>query len=140
MSPTVLVRRGLVKHCPVCGSGHLFRHWVNMAEDCPRCGLHFYRAPGQWMGSWFINLCVDQAAIVVVLVVAVAATYPNPNLWLLGGLGALIAIGLPFLFFPFSRTIWIALDLIAHPLDLDDGVAPGYELDFDHRREMRPTS
>jgi hypothetical protein len=90
------------------------------------------------MGSWFINLCVDQAAIVVVLVVAVAATYPNPNLWVIGGLGGLIAVGLPFLFFPFSRTIWTALDLIAHPLDLDDGVAPGYELDFDPPEKVPP--
>jgi uncharacterized protein (DUF983 family) len=138
MSPTVLVRRGLIKRCPVCGGGHLFRHWVSMAEDCPQCGLHFYRAPGQWMGSWFINLCVDQAAIVIVIVVGVALTYPNPNMWVMGGLGAVIAVGLPFVFFPFSRTIWTALDLIAHPLDLDDGVAPGFELDFDHQPEAGP--
>ena len=134
-----MVRRGLVKRCPVCGSGHLFRRWVDMAEDCPRCGLHFHRSPGMWMGSWFINLCVDQAAIVIVLVVAVAATYPNPNLWALGIAGGIIAVGLPFLFFPFSRTIWTALDLIAHPLDLDEGVAPGFELDFD-RTEPRARS
>jgi len=131
MPPTTLVRRGLVKRCPVCGSGDLFRHWVNMAEECPRCGLHFHRSPGMWLGSWFINLCVDQAVIVIGLVVAVAVTYPDLNLWALGLVGGLVAVGLPFLFFPFSRTIWTALDLIAHPLDLDDGVAPGYELAFD---------
>ncbi len=41
---------------------------------------------------------------------------------------------MPLAFFPFSRTMWTALDLIMEPLELDDGVAPGYELEFDTAR------
>jgi uncharacterized protein (DUF983 family) len=134
MSPTVLVRRGLAKRCPVCGQGHLFRHWVAMADDCPHCGLHFRRAPGQWLGSWFLNLCVAQTAIVLVLIIGVALTYPTPPMALVGGLGTFVAVFVPVAFFPFSRTLWTALDLIMEPLELDDGVAPGFELEFETAR------
>jgi uncharacterized protein (DUF983 family) len=129
MSPGVLLRRGLAKHCPVCGQGRLFRHWVSMAEDCPGCGLHFHRSPGQWMGSWFLNLCLGQMAVILVLIIGVAATYPSSPMVLLGALGLLAAVGVPFAFFPFSRTIWTAIDIISAPLGLDEGVAPGFELD-----------
>jgi uncharacterized protein (DUF983 family) len=131
MSPSVVMRRGLCKRCPVCGQGHLFRHWITMADECPRCGLHFHRTPGQWMGSWFLNLCVGQTAIVLVLVVGVALTYPTPPMLVVGGLGLLAAVAVPLAFFPFSRTLWTAMDLLMAPLELDEGVAPGYELDHD---------
>ncbi len=124
------MRRGLAKHCPVCGQGHLFHHWVTMADDCPRCGLHFHRTDGQWLGSWFLNICLGQAAIILVLIVGVAATYPSPPMVLLGTAGVSAAVVVPVAFFPFSRTLWTAIDLMLEPLDLDEGVAPGFELDF----------
>jgi hypothetical protein len=37
----------------------------------------------------------------------------------------------PFLFFPYSRTLWTAIDLAMRPLDYDDGVAPGFVLGGD---------
>jgi hypothetical protein len=37
----------------------------------------------------------------------------------------------PFVFFPLSRTLWMAIDLAMRPLDFDDGVAPGFELQDD---------
>ncbi len=40
-------------------------------------------------------------------------------------------MAVPFLFFPFSRTIWTAIDLAMRPLEFDEGVAPGFELDTD---------
>jgi uncharacterized protein (DUF983 family) len=135
MSPSVLLRRGITKRCPVCGQSHLFHHWISMAEDCPGCGLHFHRSPGQWMGSWFLNLCVGQVAVILVLIIGVALTYPSSPMVLLGGLGLLAAVGVPFAFFPFSRTLWTAIDIISAPLELDEGVAPGFELE--HQAESR---
>jgi uncharacterized protein (DUF983 family) len=131
MSPGVLIRRGLCKHCPVCNQGHLFRHWVSMAEDCPGCGLHFHRDDGQWLGSWFLNICLGQLVILLVLIVGVAATYPSPPMVVLGAAGIAAAVVVPLAFFPFSRTLWTAMDLLMEPLHLDEGVAPGFELDHD---------
>ena len=100
-----------------------------MAESCPHCGLQFRRAPGQWLGSWFLNICVAQMAVALVLIIGVAITWPEPPMWTLGGLDLLAALAVPFLFFPFSRTLWTAIDLAMRPLEFDEDVAPGFELD-----------
>jgi uncharacterized protein (DUF983 family) len=131
LSTSTLLKRGMVRHCPVCDQGHLFRHWVQMVPACPRCGLLFRRLPGHWLGSWFLNICLAQTAIVLVLVVGVATTYPDTPMGVLAALTALVAVAVPFVFFPFSRTIWSAVDLAMRPLDFDDGVAPGFELEAD---------
>lgn len=128
---STMLRRGFVKHCAVCGQGRLFRGWVRMVPACPRCGLRFQRAPGQWLGSWFLNICVAQAAVVLVLVVGVAVTFPSTPVVPLAIVDAAAAVAVPFLFFPFSRTIWTAIDLAMRPLDFDDGVAPGFELELE---------
>ncbi len=55
-------------------------------------------------------------------------------------IGALVV---PLLFFPFSRTIWCAIDLAMRPLEFDEGVAPDFELadEIDRvRREGEPGS
>lgn len=131
------MRRGFLKHCPVCDQGHLFRQWVRMVEVCPRCGLHFRRLPGHWLGSWFINICVTQTALVLVLIIGVAVTYPTTPMPLLAVLTLLAAILTPLAFFPFARTIWCAIDLAMRPLEFDDGVAPGFELEDELERVHR---
>jgi uncharacterized protein (DUF983 family) len=100
-----------------------------MVEACPRCGLRFRRIPGQWMGSWFLNICVAQLVVALVLIIGVAITWPAPPMWLIGGLDLAAALAVPFVFFPFSRTLWTAIDLAMRPLEFGEDVAPGFELD-----------
>ena len=40
------MRRGLVKRCPACGEGTMFRGFSAVADHCDRCGeaLHHHRA------------------------------------------------------------------------------------------------
>lgn len=127
----VLMSRGFRRRCPVCGRGKLFRQWVRMEDSCPCCGLVFGRAPGHWLGSWFLNVCVAQAAVVLVLLLGVGFTWPDPPMWIIGTGVAAAAVLVPFVFFPFSRTIWTAIDLAMRPLDFDEGVPPGFELEAD---------
>lgn len=127
----VLVRRGLRRRCPVCGGGRLFRAWVRMVPVCPGCGLVFSRIPGHWLGSWFLNVCVVQAAVLGALTVGVGVTWPDPPVPTIAVITALAAIITPLAFFPVSRTLWTAIDLIMRPLDFDDGVAPGFVLAAD---------
>lgn len=126
-----LLRRGARRRCPVCSQRGLFRHWVRMVPECPRCGLVFGRVPGHWLGSWFLNICVVQLVVVLILIISVAATWPDPPMWIIGGATAASALVVPFVFFPYSRTIWTAIDLAMRPLDYDEGVAPGFVLDGD---------
>ncbi len=135
-----ILGRGFRRRCAVCGSGHLFRHWVSMVEVCPRCGLQFERVPGQWLGSWFLNVVVVQASVVAVLVIGVATTYPDTPMGTILVVGLVVAVVVPVLFFPYSRTIWTAIDLAMRPLTFDEGVAPGFELERDLDAERRRAS
>lgn len=129
----VLVRRGLRRRCPVCGGGGLFRAWLRMVPDCPTCGLVFDRIPGHWLGSWFLNVCVVQALVIGILAIGVGVTWPDPPIVAIGVGAAAAAVLAPIAFFPVSRTLWTAIDLVMRPLDFGDGVAPGFLLEDDRR-------
>jgi uncharacterized protein (DUF983 family) len=133
LSTAMLLRRGLRRRCPVCGQKRIFTRWVRMAERCPRCEFRFCREPGEWLGSWFLNICLAQVLLVVVLIVGVAVSYPRPSVVGLAVAGVLVAVGFPVLFFPYSRTLWVAIDLAMRPLELDEGVAPLWELEGDRQ-------
>jgi hypothetical protein len=91
----------------------------------------FLRIPGQWLGSWFLNICLAQTVVVLILLLGVGFTWPDPPMVLISVSAAVAALAVPFAFFPWSRTIWLAIDLAMRPLEFDDGVAPGFELQDD---------
>lgn len=135
-----LLRRGALRRCAVCGTGRLFHRWFAMVSACPGCGLVFRRSPGHWLGSWFLNVLVVQSVLVVGISVLVAATWPaRLSPWSIAGV-VVVALVVPAAVFPFTRTIWTAIDLIMRPLEFDDGVPPGVELDQVGERRARPTS
>jgi uncharacterized protein (DUF983 family) len=133
LSTGAVLKRGLHRRCAVCGQKKLFRRWVIMVERCPRCGLRFQRDPGQWLGSWFLNICLAQLVVIVVLIVGVATGRPGASMVALGIIGALAACLFPLWFFPYSRTIWVAIDLAMRPLEFSEGVDPAWELEGDRR-------
>jgi uncharacterized protein (DUF983 family) len=102
--------RGLARRCPRCGSGGLFDHWLHMRPSCPRCGLVFERAEGDWTGAMVINFALTTAVFVVVLIALVAATAPTiPVAPLLAVLVPITALG-PLVFYPVSKTLWVAIE------------------------------
>jgi uncharacterized protein (DUF983 family) len=117
--------RGCLKRCPVCGQGHLFRRWFTMVERCPRCGLRFERIEGHWSGDLGLNTIVSFGALFVTLIVGFAVTYPDVPGALLFLCAVSVALIVPALFFPFSKTTWLAIDLMMRPLE-DGEVEPGY--------------
>ena len=123
-----LLKRGLHRRCPVCGQGKIFRRWVVMRERCPRCSLCFQREPGEWLGSWFLNICLAQILAVVVILIGVAVSYPRPSIVPIAVAGILVTVGFPIWFFPYSRTLWVAIDLAMRPLEFAEGVDPQWEL------------
>ena len=111
--------RGATRRCPRCGSGHLFRRYFTIVADCPRCGLHFEREPGYWTGRARDQHRVSIFAIfVVAFVVILVFTVPDvPVGPTLAVLVPVMVIG-PMLFYPFSKTIWMAVDYgLLHRLD-----------------------
>ena len=114
--------RGLLRRCPRCGGGRIFRSWFHMVERCPRCGLRFEREEGFFLGAYVINYGIGSAIVAVSLVVfavarnADADASPIPDL----AAGLAGAVLVPVLFYPFSRTIWSAIDLFMRPLEADE--------------------
>lgn len=93
----------------------------------------FRRTPGHWLGSWFLSVLLVQSVLVVTITIVVAVTWPSRPSVLVFVAMAGLAVSVPVLFFPFSRTLWTAIDLVMRPLEFGDGVAPGVELEQTER-------
>jgi uncharacterized protein (DUF983 family) len=123
-SRSLMLWRGATRRCPRCGGGHLFQGWFKMVPDCPRCGLHFEREEGYWVGAVAVNTIVIGFVFAVLFVVTMALTVPDiPWVSLLMVVVPLMTIG-PMIVYPFSKTLWLAIDLgFLQPLgiNLDEG-------------------
>lgn len=108
-----LLSRALTLRCPYCGGSNIFASPLTLKEHCPRCHSLFEREEGYFVGGYAINLIVAEVlAFGIVLILILFADLATLRLQITG---ALLALGLPVVFFPFSRTLWIALDLYLHP-------------------------
>jgi uncharacterized protein (DUF983 family) len=114
--------RGFTKRCARCGAGRLFTHYFSMVPDCPRCGLHFEREHGYWAGALAINIIATGGLFTVVFVASLIATIPNvPVAPLLAILVPIAVLG-PIVYYPFSKTVWVAVDLgFLQRLDRNEG-------------------
>jgi len=115
-----MVRRGACRRCPRCGGGHLFVHRFRLKDRCPRCGYRFEREPGFFLGAWFLNFMALETVHFVGIMAFILWKSGHPDDgFLLPLVGAvLVAILLPVLLYPWSQTLWAAIDLAMTPLEL----------------------
>jgi uncharacterized protein (DUF983 family) len=105
-----MVWRGFTKRCARCGSRHLFKRWFTMVPDCPRCGLHFEREAGYWTGALAVNMIIVGGLFVVSFVILLVLTVPDiPVAPVLAVLIPVAIVG-PMIAYPFSKTVWVAVD------------------------------
>jgi uncharacterized protein (DUF983 family) len=114
---TRMVRRGLVRRCPRCGSGGIFRSYFHLAERCPRCGVRFVRHEGFSLGSTTINMIVTFGLFLLIIIVGLIATYPHIEVVPVIIAGLAVAIIVPIVFYPCAQAIWSAIDFAMRPLD-----------------------
>ena len=110
--------RGSRLRCPRCGGGRLFRRWVTMATNCPTCGMRFERGEGFMLGVMAINIGVCSAVFAVYLVGGFVVTWPDPPIGWLTAIGLVVLSVTPVVFYPFSKTVWLAIDFFMRPLDV----------------------
>jgi len=118
-TPVAAFGRAIRKRCPRCGGGDLFERRLKMRARCPRCDLLLEREEGAFLGSMSINYAVTGSIGLVYLIAMLIFERSAPT-WLLvsGGLAILLAV--PLLFYPTSKTLWAALDLLAFRLEHDN--------------------
>lgn len=108
--------RAIRKHCPVCGGGGLFHGWFKMKSSCPTCGLEFNRGDsGYALGAMWFNLLAAEAVTMGICLTVLIRTWPSPPWNTLQVTGPLEAVLMPLLFFPFSKTLFLAFDLCFRP-------------------------
>ena len=131
--PLTLLSRALRKRCPHCGGGPIFVTWSRLVPNCPVCGLGLERGEqGYWLGAYFFNLMAVETLFAVWVVGLLWWTWPSPP-WTFFQISTVVLMAVsPFVFFPFSKTFFLAFDLWVRPPTEEDFVLP-HEVARRHR-------
>lgn len=114
-----MIWRGLTRRCARCGAGALFSSWFSMVERCPRCALLLDRGDAFFLGAFVINFAVTEALLGVAIAILVAATLPDPPLGIIAAMAAGVTVIVPLCFYPFSKTLWLAAEMVMRPPNPD---------------------
>lgn len=112
-----MLGRAIARRCPRCGAGGIFQNWASLHEYCSNCGFKFEREPGYWVGALIINMAATLFVFLVTLVGGIALTWPDPPWNVLSAvtIGAMLVV--PIVFYPWSKSIWMAIELSYHKLE-----------------------
>lgn len=87
-----------------------------MREKCPNCQVTFEREEGYFLGAYALNLVVAEfLGLGLVILLIFRTDLRHLDLLWQEAIAVALAVAFPLLFFPYSREIWIALDLVFHP-------------------------
>ena len=80
---------------------------------------------GYQVGSYMFNIIAAELIFAAIFLGVLLLTWPSPpwNLLLYGGMALMLVV--PFLFFPFSKTLFLAFDLTFRPAAADEFVPTG---------------
>ncbi len=132
MTSLPLFSRAVRLRCPGCGSGPIFTSWLHMVPACPVCALHFDReARGYWLGSYTLNIFLTETVWVTAFLIAAFLTWPTPPWDALEYGSVALMVTVPFLIYPWTKTLYLAIDLSFRPAEEDDFTAP-HEVGFTH--------
>jgi uncharacterized protein (DUF983 family) len=116
-----LFTRAIRLRCPNCGGGPLFRSWFRLRSHCPACDLPLERGEeGYQVGSYMFNIIASELLFAALFLTVLLLTWPNPP-WELLQYGSMALMVLaPLLFYPFSKTLFLAFDLVFRPPTPDE--------------------
>jgi uncharacterized protein (DUF983 family) len=79
ISLTKAMWRGFVGKCANCGNGHLFGHFLKVADRCDKCGEEFHHHRADDFPAYLVIIVVGHAIVPAILAVEVAY---SPPVWL----------------------------------------------------------
>lgn len=89
-----------------------------MREACPACGLRTERGEdGYVVGAYMFNIVAAELLWAAVVVAVAVCTWPAPPWDLLLYGGGVMMLATPFVCYPFSKTAFLAFDLIFRPAE-----------------------
>ena len=114
-----LIARALRRRCPRCGGDGIFAGYYRLIDRCPRCDHLYDREPGYWVSAIIVNTAATEALFGVLFVAGIFATAPDVQWLPLLLIGAVTNVVFPVLFYPYSKAVWVALDLYFNPVTGD---------------------
>jgi len=123
----VLLWRGATRACAVCGQRGLTRRWVSLRDDCPRCGFHFERKPGHFVGAVGISTIFTFGLLLITLIGGIALMWPDVRALPLLGVMLPVAVLVPLVLHPTAKTLWVAIDLWMKPLEAGEALGRAEE-------------
>lgn len=108
--------RALRRHCPACGAPGVWKSWLRPYDRCPRCGIRFDRGEDDYfLGAYLLNLVAAELGFAALFVIVLVSTWPTPP-WTGVTIGSVaLVVLLPLLTYPFTRGIWLGVDLLFRP-------------------------
>lgn len=108
--------RAVLRRCPNCGGSGIFRSYLQPLPFCPSCCLQLDRGEHDFfVGAYTLNLIAAELIVVAGGLAVLLLTWPAvPWTLLTYGLAALVVV-VPILTYPWSRQLWLAVDLIFQP-------------------------
>lgn len=121
-----LLWRAVRLRCPNCGGGGLWKSWFQLRHACPTCGLRLERGEqGYIVGAQMFNIIAAELVFAAIFVGVLVATTPDvPWGWLQWG-GPILMLLFPVFFYPFSKMLFLAFDLVFRPARPEDFTSQG---------------
>ncbi len=83
-----------------------------MKPTCPKCGLRFQREEGFFLGALTMNIAAAMIGAAAVIAIGFSLREPGGSIVPMMVAGLAMTALLPMFIYPFSKTIWLAVDLI----------------------------
>lgn len=113
-----VMARGLTLRCANCGGGGLLASWFHLEHHCPHCGLQLERGEGEdyFLGGMMFNIVLSELVYAAIMIAWMMITWPNVPWDLLEYVGIPFMVIAPVLFYPVSKTVWLAFDVLFRPV------------------------
>lgn len=106
-----LLVRGATRRCPRCGERDIFKGYFAMRDECPRCGLDLVREQGYYVGAMIVNIGAAELLALILIIIATIWTWPDIPVWEIVIIGVVVNLLFPIVFYPLTKTLWLAIDL-----------------------------
>ncbi len=104
----------------MCGAGDISRHPAHVHQHCPHCGLDLERQVGSFIGGIGLNTILAFVVLFVVIVGGFIGTGGEASVVKILLPALAVSLLLPVAFYARSRLLWVAIELIWWPLELDE--------------------
>jgi uncharacterized protein (DUF983 family) len=119
----IVAGRAARLRCPHCGGAPVLaawrvgRSWGTVRERCAACGFRFERSDDRYFaGAMLVNLISAELLFAFAFVAAILITWPAVPWDALTYWGAAGMLLLPLLFYPVSKVLWLAADVLVRPV------------------------